>query len=196
MTISQLHDDGSEMIARLRNRETEASEAVFARYAEQLARLADQHLNGKVKRRVDGDDVVQSVFRTFFGRVERGEYQINSSDQLWKLLVQITLHKAAQQGRAHTAAKRDGRREADGSAVVQGLVSRSPEITDALLLNEAIDCAVGNLPSKQQPRYRMVLELTLAGFSNDDIAERLGIVRRTVERMLVRFQSLLEANFR
>ena len=189
-------DNELELVARVRVRDPDAAEALFVRYAEQLARLAERQLSAKALRRVDGDDVMQSVFRTFFGRVERGEFQINSSDQLWKLLVQITLRKAAAQGRKHTAAMRDGRLEPDGSAMMSALMARPPDVAEALLLNEEIDCAIRNLPANQRPHYRKLLELTLAGYSNDEIADQLGVVRRTVERMLERLRGSLEANDR
>ena len=185
---------GNDLVQQVRAGDDAAAEAIFRRYAEQLARLAERQMSRQVARRLDGDDVVQSVFRTFFVRVERGEFQINSSDQLWTLLVQITLRKACEQGRRHTAGIRDGRLEADDSALLSALVARPPEIEEAHLLNDEIDRAISNLPVNQHPAYRQLLELKLAGYSNDEIADQLGIVRRTVERMLSRLQGSLIAN--
>lgn len=188
---SDMNDSAGDFIPRLRAKNTDAAEALFARYAEQLARLAERQLSACVARRVDGEDVVQSVFRTFFVRIERGEFQIDSSDQLWKLLVQITLRKACEQGRLHTAAMRDGRLEEDSSVVMSALIARPPEAAEAQSLNDEIDRAIGNLPTQQHPHYRRLLELRLAGHSNEDIAEELSISRRTVERMLSRLQGCL-----
>ena len=53
---------------RLRGGDPRAAEELFARYAERLVRLAQRHLGRKVATREDGEDVVQSVFRTFFRR--------------------------------------------------------------------------------------------------------------------------------
>lgn len=166
---------------------------MFVKYAEQLARLAEQNLSQRVARRVDGADVVQSVFRTFFVRAERGEFQIRSSAELWKLLVQITLNKARQQGRRHSAELRDVRREADQSALLPGLVADQPGPEDAAILNDVIEQALLRLPEAQRPHYQKLIELKLADYSNDEIAEQLGIVRRTVERMLKRLESSLES---
>ena len=46
---------------------------------------------------MDADDIVQSVFRTFFRRAQAGEFRIDSSAQLWQLLVRITVLKAQHQ---------------------------------------------------------------------------------------------------
>jgi hypothetical protein len=48
-----------------------AVEQLFERYAQRLARLADRNLSRKIAGRLDGEDVVQSVFRTFFRRSAR-----------------------------------------------------------------------------------------------------------------------------
>ena len=81
------------LVERLRAGDARAAEALFARYARQLTRLAEQHLSRKLAGRVDGEDVVQSVFRTFFRRSAAGEFRLDASDQLWRLLLTITLRK-------------------------------------------------------------------------------------------------------
>src|SRR5690348_2853158 len=87
----------------LRGADPGIAEEIFARYARGLVRVAQQHLSRKVAGRVDGEDVVQSALRTFFRRGERGDFRIDSSGQLWRLLVRITLMKARAQARFHTA---------------------------------------------------------------------------------------------
>lgn len=183
------------LLSRVRAKDDRATQQIFQRYAHQLARLAERQMSARIARRVDGEDVVQSVFRTFFVRMERGEFEINANDQLWKLLVQITLRKVAKQGRHHSAEMRDGRLEADDPQLLSALMARVPEEADAQVMNEEIDRALGVLPANQRPAYRQLLELRLAGHSNTEIAEQLGVVRRTIERMLDRLQrSLTDAS--
>ncbi len=43
--------------------------------------------------RVDADDIVQSVFRTFFRRVAKGDYEVPDGEELWKLFLVIALNK-------------------------------------------------------------------------------------------------------
>src|SRR5262245_9572943 len=52
----------------LNRRDPSAADAVFARYAERLAHLADKHLSHRLASRLDGEEVVQSVFPAFFRR--------------------------------------------------------------------------------------------------------------------------------
>jgi ECF sigma factor len=104
------------LVQQLRAGNRDAAEKLFARYAQRLTRLAEQHLSRKLAGRLDGEDVVQSVFRTFFRRSATGEFRIDSSAQLWQLLVKITLLKARAKARYHTADKRDAGAEQPGGA--------------------------------------------------------------------------------
>ena len=94
---------------------------VFARYARRLALLAARRLSQRVAARADGEDVVQSVFRTFFRRCARGDFRIDGSADLWRLLVTITVRKARASARRHTAGRRDVNAEAAQDAVKYGL---------------------------------------------------------------------------
>ena len=85
---------------------TRATE-LFELFSHKLTAVAERHLSQRLSQRVDGEDVVQSAFRTFFRRGERGDFTIAGSAGLWRLLVTITLAKARSQGRRHTSPKRD-----------------------------------------------------------------------------------------
>src|SRR5207249_2604299 len=100
-------DSTPDSMQKLNAGEPLSAEELFARYARKLTRVAEQHLSRRVASREDGEDIVQSVFRTFFRRDAAGEFQIDSSAQIWRLLVKITLRKAQARGRYHTAEMRD-----------------------------------------------------------------------------------------
>jgi hypothetical protein len=106
-------DDKGAWGDRLGGADPAAAELVFARYAQRLVRVAEQHLSRKLAGRVDGEDVVQSVFRTFFRRSAAGEFRIDNSGQLWRLLVTITQRKAQTLGAPHHEA---------GAGFVRGVV--------------------------------------------------------------------------
>ena len=99
----------AELVERLRAGDPRAAEELFAAYAQRLTCLAEQQLSRKLAARLDGADVVQSVFRTFFRRSAAGEFRIDSSAQLWRLLVKITVRKARALARYHSAKQRDAR---------------------------------------------------------------------------------------
>jgi RNA polymerase sigma factor (sigma-70 family) len=179
----------AELVGRLRGGDPRAADEIFARYAQRLTCLAGQQLSRKLAARLDGADVVQSVFRTFFRRSAAGEFRIDTSDELWRLLVQITLQKARAYGRQHTAGLRDVAAEAPGGGaeLLMKAVAHDPGPEEAAALIDQIEELLRGLPAL----YRVLLELRLAGHSVSDIATRLGISRRTVHRGLNLLQQRL-----
>jgi RNA polymerase sigma factor (sigma-70 family) len=166
----------------LQRGDPEAAEQVFARYAEQLARLASQNLSPRLAARLDGADVVQSAFRTFFRRSGQGEFQIDSSNQLWRLLAKITLLKVRAHARRHLAGQRDVRAEA--SAEDEGsrpeAACEQPGPAEQAVLLDRIEALLDGLP----PQYGELLRFRLEGHSVTDVAREMGLSRRSVHRML------------
>jgi len=165
-------------------------EQLFTRYAERLARFADQHLSKRVAGRLDGEDVVQSVFRTFFRRYSRGELRVDSSAEVWRLLVRITLRKAQAKGRYHTAAPRDvGAELPGGDAPLTEALAREPGPEEAAMLVDEIETMLHGLPEL----HCRILDLRLQGHGAAEIAAQLGTSRMTVYRAITLLQQRLEA---
>jgi RNA polymerase sigma-70 factor (ECF subfamily) len=162
---------------------------LFERYAQRLAKLAEQHLSRRVAVRVDGEDVVQSVFRTFFRRSAQGEFQIDSSAQIWKLLATITVRKARASARYHTAEMRDPRAEVPGGddSAFHRPVSHEPGPVEVVTLFDQIEELLAGLPSM----YSDVLSMRLLGWSVSEIGPELDVSRRTVQRALSLLQQRL-----
>lgn len=78
-------------------------EQLVKQFAQCLAQLDRMNMDHRLARSIDADDVVQSVFRTFFRRSARGDFQIDNSTDLWKLLVRITISKARQRAISYSA---------------------------------------------------------------------------------------------
>src|SRR5260370_1845041 len=166
------------LVERLQGGDPQAAEEVFARYAQRLTCLAEQHLSRKLAARLDGADVVQSVFRTFFRRSAAGEFRIDSTAELWRLLVRITLRKARAYGRQHTAGVRDVAAEAPGggAAFLIEALAHEPGPAEAAALVDQIQELLRGLPAL----YCDLLQLRLEGHSMSDTAARLGVSRPAV----------------
>jgi RNA polymerase sigma factor (sigma-70 family) len=182
----------ADLLQRFQAGDQRAAEELFARYAQRLTRLAEQHLSRKLAGRMDGEDVVQSVFRTFFRRSADGEFRIDSSAQLWQLLVKITLLKARAKARYHTAGKRDAGVEQAGGAEdwLPQAVAHDPGPEEAAVLVDQIESLLRGLP----PLHAQVLERRLEGCHVTDIASQLGVSRVTVHRVLNLLQQRLETS--
>src|SRR5262245_24172878 len=92
----------------LMHHDDEAARRIWECYVQRLLALAEQDLGRSVQARLDAEDVVQSAFRSYFRR--RADYELADRDELWSLLVTITLNKVRNANRHHHRQKRDVRR--------------------------------------------------------------------------------------
>ena len=107
-TSSVETSDGS-LLRQFQQGSTDAASRLYGRYVERLRALASAHTPGQLSGRLDADDIVQSVFRTFLRRAREGHYEVPSGEDLWGLLLVITLNKIRSCSDFHQAAKRDVR---------------------------------------------------------------------------------------
>jgi RNA polymerase sigma-70 factor (ECF subfamily) len=172
---------------RLRSGDPRTAEEIFERFAVRLARLAQQNLSRRLAGRLDGEDVVQSAFRTFFRRGAADGFRIDSSSELWRLLAKITVLKARAKGRHHTSGKRDAAAEAGGGDDFPAVAARDPGPEDAVVLVDQIAALLDGLPED----YGLILERRLQNVPVTDIAAELGVSRQTVHRALNLLQDRL-----
>lgn len=176
------------LIRRFQRGEEDAATALYLRYAERLRRSADQQMSAKLSQRLDADDIVQSVFRTFFRRVADGQYDLVQRDDLWKLLLVMALNKIRNAGNYHLADKRTIAKtqllsEADGR--VDGLNEHSEMALQVLKLT--IDEVIQAAPEE----HREIIYLRIEGHEVDEIVAKTGRAKRSIERILQSFRKLL-----
>src|SRR5437870_434016 len=85
--------DFRQIMERLGRGDPEAAREVFRRFARRLVGLARQRLDARLRQKLDPEDVVQSVFRSFFSRQAGGQFDLDDWDGVWALLTLITLRK-------------------------------------------------------------------------------------------------------
>src|SRR5919199_377063 len=82
-------------ITLLKAGERAAAQQLWERYFQRLVGLARTKLRGTARRAAEEEDVALSAFDSFYQRAERGQFpQLNDRDDLWQLLVVITVRKA------------------------------------------------------------------------------------------------------
>src|SRR6056297_2956126 len=178
---SQENDDrlDDSLPGRLERGESQAMEELFEKYSPRLQQIATQNIQSGLKRRFDGEDVVQSVFRTFFRRQKEEKLRVEHSEQLWRLLVRITLCKTRSRARQHTARRRDARADKAIGADWE-LLAQPPSPEDAIALQEEVDAALEGLPE----RAGEILSKRFEGETKSDIARQLNLSRQTIHRIL------------
>ncbi len=172
-----------------------AARLIWRRYFRDLLELARNNLNRRVRRREDEEDVLQSMYKSFCLRQQRGEFDLAGRDALWKLLVTITLRKARNVAKKQTRDRRDIAREQtiaehDEAEAAQWALEQmdaaGPSPAEAAVLNEALEC---RLEALADPELRQIALWRLEGYTNREIADRLDRTERSIERRLERIRS-------
>jgi RNA polymerase sigma-70 factor, ECF subfamily len=178
------------LLRRLQHGQADASTELYVRYAERLRTLAAAQSSPGLARRVDPEDIVQSVFRTFFRRANLGHYSVPDGEEIWKLLLVIALNKVRATGAFHRAAKRDLRRTSGGESFNRAAESEPTRDETALsFLRLVIEELLENLPAS----YRRMIELRIEGHEVAEIATAVQRSKRSVERVLQDFRQQLDA---
>src|SRR5262249_23249757 len=189
MMTEENHSDHS-LLVRLRRGQDDAPTQLYLRYAERLRSLAAAQRSPGLAARVDPEDIVQSVFRTFFRRAAQGPYDVPEGEEIWKLLLVTALHKIRSVGAFHRAARRDVRMTAGGEQYLRALDSESgPDESALAVLRLVIDEILDSLPASHRP----IVELRIEGHEVAEIASRVARSKRTVERVLQEFRRRLDS---
>jgi RNA polymerase sigma-70 factor (ECF subfamily) len=188
------HDSFVELAARLRAGDQGAATAVFRRFAGRLIALARAELDARLRRKLDPEDVVQSVYRSFFTRYQAGQFDFATWDELWSLLTVITVRKCL--GRAeyyltkcrNVAGEADAAAWGDAAAGLSEAIDREPTPLEAAVLAETVEQMMRGL----EPNDRAIIELSLQGYTAAEISARVGHAERTVGRVRERIKKRLQ----
>jgi DNA-directed RNA polymerase specialized sigma24 family protein len=168
----------------------QAARRIWDRYFTALLALARAHLDARVRRREDEHDVLQSMYQSFCRRQGRGDFDLANRDQLWALLVTITVRKARSAAQRHRCKARDVRREQtegddprENDLGAPGWLERvkdaDPTPAEAGLLSEALERLLEALADSGLRHFAL---RKLEWFTNREVADELGVTERSVER--------------
>ncbi len=181
-------------IDQARRGDDQAAGKLWQRYFERLVELARATLRGTPRRAADEEDVALSAFDSFCRGAEQGRFpDLDDRDGLWRVLVVLTRRKAAH-------LKRDERRQKRGGGVVldeaalAGAAGRdegqdelawavAEEPSPAFAAQVAEECE-RLLRRLDDPGLRTLAVWKMEGYTNQEIAGRLGCCLSTVERRL------------
>jgi DNA-directed RNA polymerase specialized sigma24 family protein len=193
-------DEVTLWIRQLSQRDGQAAEAIWNQYFQRLAYFARRKFDKLPCRVADEEDVALSALNSFCRGAASGRFpQLADRQDLWRILLTIASRKVGAQMRRQGAGKRGGgkvrgesvfqRRDGDdplGRDVGIGQVlGREP--TPELACMVAEDCQ-RLLEALGDETLRQIAISKLEGYTNDEIAERMGCVTRTIERKLERIR--------
>lgn len=184
-------DSFQALMGQVREGDETAAAEVFHHFADRLRELARRRLFARLQAKLDADDVLQSVFRSFFVRHRQGEFDLAGMDHLWAILTLITLRKCSRHLEHYQAARRDLRREVAIERLPEdpALCIEDPTASQVVVLTELLERLFRGLA----PDEREVLCLHLQGHTHFEISGQVGRSVRTVRRSLDHIRRYVEA---
>jgi DNA-directed RNA polymerase specialized sigma24 family protein len=180
----------TDCINKLKAGDPVAAQQLWERYFQRLVRLARKHLQRRRPRAADEEDVALSAFDSFCRGAEAGRFpQLNDRDNLWRLLVVITVRKASHLLRAEGRQKRGGKVVPLPEPTVSGdlevgleqFLSREPAPEFAALVAEEYQRMLAKLDDLA---LQTLVSWKMEGYTNEEIARKLQCAPRSVYRKL------------
>jgi DNA-directed RNA polymerase specialized sigma24 family protein len=180
-------------ISALKGGDQAAASGLWESYFRRLVALARARLGDLPRLMADEEDIALSAFDSFCRGAQAGHFRrLHDRDDLWQILALITVRKAIDlrnyegrqsrgmgRVRSLTALTRDGLERLGGDEPTPELAAQLAEEYRRLM--ERLD----------DPGLRSVATFKLEGYTNHEIAARLGCVTSTVERKLARIRGVL-----
>jgi DNA-directed RNA polymerase specialized sigma24 family protein len=179
-------------IGHLKRGDADAAHHLWQRYFHRIVALARAKLRHAPRAVADEEDAALSAFRNLCEGAAQGRFDLlHDRDDLWRLLIVITARKAADLNKRQNRVKRGGGRIL-GQSDLGGGDSRGPAALERIAGDEPTPEFIAELAEEFRRRLdqlgdvtlRRVALLRLEGYDYDEIAQRLGVARRTVARKL------------
>ncbi len=187
-------DSVTQWVAALKNGDQDAARRLWERYFEELVRLARQKLALEKRQVADEEDVALSVFDSLCKGAAAGRFtELAGREDLWYLLLSITKQKSIDHIRFYDRQKRGGSHhaaDADGEKPIgrnikridiEDIVSKVPTPDDLAAIDEDYQRLLGLL---RDDTLRRIAVWKMEGSTNQEIAHKLGISIRSIERKL------------
>ena len=178
----------TQFLAALKTGDDQAAMDIWNRYAERLVRFARNRLRNSTRRVTDEEDAALCAFDSFCRAAKAGRFaKLENRDDLWQLLILITVRKAADLSKHERRLKRGG--GVVVSELVDDLVAVEPTPELAVSATEQYNKLLNLLDDEELVQ---VATAKMEGHTQAEIAERLGCTRQTIHRRLQLIRSIWE----
>jgi DNA-directed RNA polymerase specialized sigma24 family protein len=184
----------TQWLNQLQAGEQAAVQRLWEEYFHRLVGLARKKLQGLPRKIADEEDVALSAFKSFCRAAENGRFpQLADSNDLWQVLVMLTLRKAVNLRQYETRDKRDFRLVQDQAGVARGDPGLDSAVFSELIQSgEPSPAVVAEITEQYQvllqkladDRLRQIAVRKMEGYTNKEIARQLGCAESTIERRL------------
>jgi DNA-directed RNA polymerase specialized sigma24 family protein len=140
-----------QLIEQVRAGDEAAASEVVRRYEQALLREIRLRLRDpRLRRALDSVDICQSVLASFFLRAASGQYHLEKSSQLLRLLVAMARNKLASQARHSYVTRRDPEALRAGLSGGEKLLAPGPEPGQVVATSEFCGAVLSNLSDEER----------------------------------------------
>ncbi len=185
-TGEELHGQGPgdirELLARIKNGDEEAARELLSRYESKVRLVVRRQLPRLLRSRFDSIDFLQSVWGSFFHRIQTGPNDLNEEENLIAFLAWAARNKVIDEYRRAATRKQNIHREQsiENQRDRETALASGDTPSQLAQAHETFDRLSRLLPEDR----RVILELKAAGYSCSEIGGKLGLSERTVQRIL------------
>ncbi|MEL7497768.1 MAG: ECF-type sigma factor [Planctomycetota bacterium] len=177
----------SHWIHLIKDGDSDAANRIWKFYFDRLVRAVRNRLYGQNRAVSDEEDIVLSVFDSFYAAAEKGRFpDLADRDDLWRLLLTMSARKVVDK-RRHDQRQRRGGNVAvlplggDEDSVIVEAIGSEPSPEMILMMQESVEQLFSHLGVGQ---LQELAGAKLEGYSNAEIAQKFGCSERTIERRL------------
>jgi RNA polymerase sigma-70 factor (ECF subfamily) len=184
----------------LKARNDEAVRLVVGMFDRRLRGLASAQMPPAVKVKEEPEDVVQSVFKSFFRGLDSGVVdRVDDLDDVWAILATITVRKAHRRNRKWLFTKKTcvnreltADREDANADPVGRLFGREPAPEEAVMLVDLVQWMLGKITDEVA---RKVVVMWLQDYRPAEIATATGRSVETVFRIQRKVREAMKRKF-
>jgi DNA-directed RNA polymerase specialized sigma24 family protein len=183
----------TELLQRVREGDDQAIAKLWEDYYQQLVRIAAKRMPQNLRRTGDEEDIALSAFHSFIAGIRHDRFpDLSGRDNLWGLLITLTGRKVHAHMRHQTRQKRGGgavRGESvfldrAGEQTAGGIGGVTGDANPADIQAELAEACDVLLDQLEDDQLKQIAVMRMDGFLVDEIASRLGLSKRAVERRL------------
>ena len=166
----------------IRSEEKDAFHELFNRYAPRIYKFAFSYL----KNRSDAEEIVQNVFLKIWEK----RSSINASENIKAFIFTVTANKI------YDFIRRKNLEHRFHNHTILNQGNHENNSWNSIVYKE-VQQTISNLANKLPSQQQKVFNLSkMEGLTNDEIAMKMGLSKRTVENDLYRAVSFLKQNFK
>ncbi|MEM7477181.1 MAG: ECF-type sigma factor, partial [Planctomycetota bacterium] len=136
----------SHWIDQVKQGDASAANQIWQHYFDRLVRAVRKRLQGQNRAISDEEDIVLSVFDSFYAAAEKGRFpDLSDRDDLWKLLLRMSARKVVDKRRRDLRKRRGGElaihslhREGVAESVIE-VIGDQPSPDMILMMEESIE---------------------------------------------------------